>query len=118
MNYLTHTEIEEKSFIMIDFEDGKNIPYYVKKKAVGSLTKATMLIGHEFVELLELVVLENGLKHIHSVFGDRYYIENDETKGHNRNVLGYRLLSDIEKKDLEGKIIEIKELEFLLPLLA
>lgn len=107
MNYLIHSEINEGSFIMIEFEDGKKEPYFVDQKRTGGITGATMLLGHKLSEFIS-----NPALYPCSCTGgtDRFYIANEETKGQHEGVIGYRKLEQEEKDEWQEKLKLVKKL--------
>ncbi len=104
--YLKHLEINSNSVIVIDFEDGKQEPYFINRKSVGNVTGATMLLGRKLNE----IVLNPSL---YPNSEDRFYIENEEVKGKNEGVKGYRRLIESEKKEWIEKISKIEHLKDL-----
>lgn len=115
MKYLTHTEIRKESIVMIEFENGRKEPYYITNIGPGTITKATMLIGHlisPMFKIPEYLFKESGYPD-----QNRFYIQNDDVKGKDKEVKGYRLLTKEEKDDLRLKIKDEKHFQILLPLL-
>lgn len=112
MDYLIHSEIHENSIIMIEFENGKNEPYFVDQKNIGAITGATMLLGYTLSYLIERPHLypypctRNGS-------GDRFYIANENKKGHMEGVNGYRKLTQKEKNKWLKKLKSVTGLSEL-----
>jgi len=109
--YLTHDEIEPKSIIVIEFETGESVPYFVNQKHKGNVSGATMLLGHT---LLDLIKNPNLYPCSTTGGADRYYIANEERAGHHEGVAGYRRFNDEEKDEWVKKI---KLIDSLSPLL-
>ena len=107
LNYLIHSEINEGSFIMIEFEDGTKEPYFVDQKRTGGITGATMLLGHKLSEFIR-----NPALYPCSRMGgtDRFYIANEKTKGQHEGVIGYRKLEQKEKEEWQEKLGWVKKL--------
>ena len=110
MNFLTYSEINENSFVIIEFEDGKKEPYFVDQKRKGGISGATMLLGHKLSELIEKPKLYPCSR---TGGSDRFYIANEEVNGHHEGVLGYRKLRQEEKDEWLKKIKAIQRLASL-----
>ncbi len=107
MDFLKHSEINENSFIMIEFEDGISEPYFVDQKRTGGITGATMLLGHKLSELIQKPKLYPCSR---TGSTDLFYIANEEAQGQHKGVLGYRKLNEEEKNEWKQKIKNIKGL--------
>lgn len=105
MEYLTESQIKEKSFIMIELENGQKKAYLVFKKRVDKISGAMMLLGYLCEELLKkgnhlLPSNDRGIS-------DRYYIALKGQPGKDRRVCGYRHLTEEEKNDLKKKLQDV-----------
>ncbi|MFA6251541.1 MAG: hypothetical protein WC603_02870 [Candidatus Paceibacterota bacterium] len=115
MKYLIHSEIDENSIILIEFEDGRKEPYFVKQKEVGSITGATMLLGFKLVDLLENSKIPYPVS---DVWTDRLYISNEKVKGKHVGIKGYRKLNPEEKTEWTVKLQRSERLKPLLEVIS
>lgn len=101
---LKESEILENSIIVIDYEDGGSKPYYVNTKGLGNVTGATMLLGYLIDDLVSNVKAY-GLSKVWPIVNrgqtDRYYIENEKTKGGDNRVKNYRFPTEEEKSEIK-----------------
>lgn len=101
---LRESEIPEKSIIIIEYEEGECKPYYVNAKRTGGITGATMLLGY-LVEDLVSKIKNYGLGNCWPIVDkgqtDRYYIENEKTKGGDNRVKNYRFPTEQEKSEIK-----------------
>lgn len=112
---MKNSEIKENSFIMIEFENGKKEPYFVDRKGPGSVSGATMLLGHTLSDLIKNPTLFPCSKNGGT---DRYYIANEKVTGKDSRVKDYHNLSKEEKRDCLNKLKPVTQLAPLLKILS
>lgn len=113
--YLLCTELKPNSIIMIENIDGSTDPYFVHNIKIGSISQATMILGHKLAKLIK----HPGLYPCSRIgLIDKFYIPNGNVRKQNEGVKGYRFLNKIEMNEWQNKIKPIVKLEPLQKLLV
>lgn len=103
MKSLSHNEMKENSFIMIDLKDeASSLAYFILKISIGVITGGTMLLGATVNKFA------NNPKYYEKATNGNmecYYISSDKKpKGGDREVLRYRTPNPKEKEDIQKKL--------------
>jgi hypothetical protein len=112
IKYLSKEEIFEHSIIMIDLTNGNTKPYYVWKKENGKVIGSIIYLG----ELLENLIIAPYWYPLRHKTTERFYAMGEPNKL-NIEVLGYRKMTEDEKKEWAKKLAPIPGLKDLFDIL-
>jgi hypothetical protein len=115
-NYLHYSDFKENSVIAIDYENEQSSLYWIGKIGIGNISGGTKLYG----EKLEKLISNSDLFFkFNPGSSDMYYSASEEKpSGGHKGVKGYRLPTELEKKEWLEKIYQKVELNNLFDLLA
>lgn len=115
MSYLSHSEIKEKSIIMIEQKNGTKEPYFIARKEPAGKHGGTKLLGQKLS-----ILIENPKLYPCTVGSeDNFYTGCQKFPDKkDKSVNGYRKMNPDEKDEWHGKISAISHLKELVSIIS
>ena len=111
--FLDESQIHEKTVVMIDFDSGNSVPFFVVQKKPGEIPGSTLLIGDKITKLIESPKCYTKIPNKKML---RLYAKGEPNRI-NIGVDGFRRINEAEKRNLIDKIKTIIELNPLIEII-